>query len=69
MHFLSIRREEAKYSYENLESGCVQFEYPGESEPTQDAANDDDEMDICTTPPPPSNIDEPGNAVEFGNFV
>lgn len=67
---ICICREEAKYCYENLDSGCVQYEYPDESNQNP-ADHDDDEMDICTTPPPPSIIDESSNVIEsrpFGNI-
>lgn len=60
-------REQARYCYENQESGCVQYEYPDDTNQNQNAC-DDDEMDICTTPPPPSIIDEPASVVESRTF-
>lgn len=64
---LSHCRNEAKYCYENLETGSVQYAYPDETNQNE-IVRDDDEMDICTTPPPPSIIDEPSNIVESRSF-
>lgn len=50
-------REKAQYCYENTETGEIKWEYP-EDEKTETAVqddavpDDDDAMDICTTPPP-----------------
>lgn len=48
-------RNKSQYGYENLSTGTIQWQYPVE-EIAQSTEKEDDEMDICTTPPP--NVNE-----------
>lgn len=64
-------RSHGKYCYKHLETGCVRWEYPGseanggivhEGDSNSEDSSQchlqnavDDEMDICTTPPPNAN--------------
>lgn len=58
-------RQESRYGYENCETGNIQWEYPvpdiesaSPSPSTEAPVVGDDEMDICTTPPPNEFPDE-----------
>lgn len=52
-------RKNSQYCYKHLTTGEIQWEYPDTAATDSAGGNaktDDDEMDICTTPPP--NVDE-----------
>lgn len=58
-------RDKAQYSYENLSTGQIQWEYPVQELQAKEVLASD-EMDICTTPPP--NVNEDIDVVSASNF-
>lgn len=65
-------RKKAQYCYKNLTTGDIQWQYPKPPSivEEQSIASGDDEMDICTTPPPNENeiLASHTDQTQNGNF-
>lgn len=70
--FIVYFRSKSQYCYENITTGHMQWEYPVpvEDQPQQQAADtDDDEMDICTTPPPNDELHDAAGPLNGKTFI
>lgn len=48
-------RTKSQYGYRNETTGIIQWDYPVMDAQPIEKEDNDDEMDICTTPPPNAN--------------